>query len=63
MNILIGSGFAETISQDITSNRYNYGNNFVTIKKTKSKSFFEELQKQKINFQIYQNNQKKMADG
>ncbi len=50
MNILIGSGFAETISQDITSNRYNYGNNFVTIKKTKSKSFFEELQKQKINF-------------
>ena len=40
MNILIGSGFAETISQDIASNRNNYGNNFETIKKTKSKSFF-----------------------
>ena len=43
MNILIGSGFAETISQDIASNRNNYGNNFETIKKTKSKIFFEEL--------------------
>jgi predicted ATP-grasp superfamily ATP-dependent carboligase len=50
MNILIGSGFAETISQDIASNRNNYGNNFDTIKKTKSKIFFEELRKQKINF-------------
>jgi predicted ATP-grasp superfamily ATP-dependent carboligase len=50
MNILIGSGFAETISQDITSNRNNYGNNFETIKKTKSKVFFQELRKQKINF-------------
>ena len=50
MNILIGSGFAETISQDIASKRNNYGNNFETIKKTKSKVFFEELRKQKINF-------------
>ena len=50
MSILIGSGFAETITEDIISNRKNYGNNFETIKKTKSKSFFEELQKQKINF-------------
>ena len=50
MSILIGSGFAETISEDIISNRKNYGNNFETIKKIKSKSFFEELQKQKINF-------------
>jgi predicted ATP-grasp superfamily ATP-dependent carboligase len=50
MNILIGSGFAETISQDITSNRNNYGNNFETIKKTKSKIFFEELRKKNINF-------------
>ena len=50
MNILIGSGFAETISQDIASKRNNYGNNFETIKKTKSKVFFQELRKQKINF-------------
>ena len=50
MSILIGSGFAETISEDIISGRKNYGNNFETIKKIKSKSFFEELQKQKINF-------------
>ena len=50
MSILIGSGFAETISKDIISDRKNYGNNFETIKKTKSKSFFKELQKQKINF-------------
>ena len=40
MSILIGSGFAETISEDIISDRKNYGNNFETIKKTKSKSFF-----------------------
>ena len=41
MSILIGSGFAETISkEDIISGRKNYGNNFETIKKTKSKSFF-----------------------
>ena len=50
MNIIIGSGFAETISKDIISNRNNFGNNFETIKKIKSESFFEELQKQKINF-------------
>ena len=50
MSILLGSGFAETISEDIISGRKNYGNNFETIKKTKSKSFFKELQKQKINF-------------
>ena len=39
MSILIGSGFAETISEDIISDRKNYGNNFETIKKTKSKFF------------------------
>ena len=50
MGILIGSGFAETITEDIISGRKNYGNSFETIKKTKSKSFFKELQKQKINF-------------
>ena len=50
MGILLGSGFAETISKDIISNRKNYGNNFETIKKTKSKFFFKELKKQKINF-------------
>ena len=50
MSILLGSGFAETISEDIISGRKNYGNNFETIKKTKSKSFFKELRKQKINF-------------
>ena len=50
MSILIGSGFAETISEDIISGRKNYGNNFETIKKIKSKSFFKELRKQKINF-------------
>ena len=50
MNILIGSGFTETISEDVISKRNNYGNNFETIKKIKSRSFFEELQKQKINF-------------
>ena len=50
MSILIGSGFAETITEDIITNRENYGNNFETIKKTKSKNFFEEIQKQKINF-------------
>ena len=50
MGIIIGSGFAETISEDIISDRKNYGNNFETIKKTKSKKFFEELQKHKINF-------------
>ncbi len=50
MSILLGSGFAETISEDIISGRKNYGNNFETIKKIKSKSFFKELRKQKINF-------------
>ena len=45
MGILIGSGFAETITEDIISGRKNYGNSFETIKKTKSKSFFKELQK------------------
>ena len=50
MSILIGSGFAETITEDIIANRENYGNNFETIKKTKSKNFFEEIQKKKINF-------------
>ena len=59
MSILLGSGFAETISEDIISGRKNYGNNFETIKKTKSKKFFEELQKQKLIFQEYHNNQKK----
>ncbi len=59
MDILIGSGFAETISEDITSNRNNYGNNFKTIKKTKSKFFFEELQKQKIRFPRITKNPKK----
>ena len=48
MNIIIGSGFAETISKDIISNRNNFGNNFETIKKIKSESFFEELQKQNM---------------
>ena len=47
MSILIGSGFAETITEDIIANRENYGNNFETIKKTKSKNFFEEIQKKK----------------
>ena len=50
MGILLGSGFAETVSKDIISDRKNYGNNFETIKKTKSKIFFKELKKQKINF-------------
>jgi len=59
MSILIGSGFAETISEDIISDRKNYGNNFETIKKTKSKNFFEVLQKQKINFPRISNQPKK----
>jgi len=50
MSILVGSGFAEIITENVISDRKNYGNNFETIKKTKSKIFFEELQKQKINF-------------
>ena len=63
MNILLGSGFAETISKDIISNRNNYGNNFETIKKTKSKKFFEELQKHKIDFPRISQQPKKMANG
>ena len=59
MNILIGSGFAETISQDIASKRNNYGNNFETIKRTKSKIFFEELRKKNINFPIISKKPKK----
>ena len=59
MSILIGSGFAETISEDIISERKNYGNNFETFKKTKSKFFFKELKKQKIIFPSISNQPKK----
>ncbi|MAI28909.1 MAG: hypothetical protein CMP38_01745 [Rickettsiales bacterium] len=62
MNIIIGSGFAENISQDIVFNRKNYGNNFETIKKTKSESFFRELQKQKINFPSISKHPKKNGE-
>ena len=63
MGILLGSGFAETISKDIISDRKNYGNNFETIKKTKSNFFFKELKKQKINFPRISNQPKKMVNG
>lgn len=49
--ILLGSGFAENLSNIHNLNeRQNFGNDLETIKKIKTKTFFLELEKNKILF-------------